>query len=71
MFLPLLILATIAYCVFAIVSVHREKRDRTEPRNPELLHPLVKFIVAGGIPAVVVVTMTYLFLIVGVLLFGL
>ena len=64
MFLPLLILATLAYVAFAVVSTVREKGEG-DPERLDELHPAVKFVIAGLVPTIVVVTMTYLFLIVG------
>lgn len=64
MLLPLLILATLGYVGYAITSIVRELRFR-ESRSPDALHPAAKFVFAGGVPATVAATMTYLFLIVG------
>ena len=65
MLLPLLILATLGYAAFAIVTSRSEVRCGSESRSPESLHPAAKFVFAGGVPVTVAATMTYLFLIVG------
>lgn len=48
--------------VFAISRIREEKKL---PPDPYGLHPAVSYVVAGGVPIAVMVTMTYLFYIVG------
>lgn len=62
MLLPFLILACICYLTFAVTSTAKGKQDSKDIVSS---HPIVKYIFAGGVPVVVALTMTYLFLIVG------
>ena len=64
MLLPLLILASLCYLVFAVTSVMRQ-RSSGEPIADDSLHPVAKFLFAGGVPILVTATMIYLFLIAG------
>ena len=64
MLLPLLILASICYLVFAATSVMRQ-RSSGESIADDSLHPVAKFLFAGSVPILVTATMIYLFLIVG------
>lgn len=64
MLLPLLNLACLGYIAFAILSLVRDRRSGGA-REIHAFHPAVRFVVSGGLPVAVAVTMTYLFLIVG------
>ena len=64
MLLPLLILASLGYVVFAIFVIRKERRG-DDVREIDAIHPGVKLAVAGCVPLVVAGTMTYLFWVLG------
>ncbi len=62
--LPILILACLAYILYAIVTISRV--TKSQKSNPtDSMHPAIKCLFCGGVPILVTATMTYLFLVVG------
>jgi hypothetical protein len=64
MLLPILILASLAYLVFAIANIVEETR-RGAWKEASHFHPAGRYLFGGGVPLGVAATMTYLFLVVG------
>lgn len=62
--LPILILACLAYILYAIAIISQE--TKSQKSNPaDSMHPAIKCLFCGGVPILVTATMTYLFLIIG------
>ena len=64
MLLPLYALVCVGYVISAIIGTCCEVRENTTDQE-EVLHPSVKYLLAGMVPVGVSVTMVYLFWIVG------